>query len=119
MPIKSKLFELNNGKRVWVRQASGLEKLPLETAHAKALRKCRHFGNSPAEWTEEQQEEFLVALEDAGGSMEDQIRTLVPPCLMEETDLNLIDRDTLMEIFDFVRGNEEPEGAIPLDSWVK
>jgi|TARA_X000001382_G_scaffold110540_3_gene87124 hypothetical protein len=116
MTVLKKQFEIGS-KKVWVRQASGMERLKYETILAKTFRKFRHFGPNNLEWTEEQQEEFLVALESAGGAMEDQIRDLVPPCLMDETDLNHIDRDTLMDIFDFVRGNsEEPEGAVPLDS---
>ena len=99
MAVLKKQFEIGS-KSIWVRQASGMERLKYETMLAKTFRKFRHFGT-----------------ESRGGAMEDQIRELVPPCLMEDTDLNLIDRDTLMEIFDFVRGtSEEPEGAVPLDS---
>ena len=116
MAVLKKQFEIGS-KSIWVRQASGMERLKYETLLAKTFRKFRHFGPNNLEWTEDQQEEFLVALENAGAAMEDQIRDLVPPCLMDDTDLNLIDRDTLMEIFDFVRGTtEEPEGAVPLDS---
>tara|TARA_R110001592_G_scaffold45210_3_gene144635 strand:- start:9446 stop:9796 length:351 start_codon:yes stop_codon:yes gene_type:complete len=116
MAVLKKQFEIGS-KSIWVRQASGMERLKYETMLAKTFRKFRHFGADNLAWTEEQQEEFLVELESRGGAMEDQIRELVPPCLMEDTDLNLIDRDTLMEIFDFVRGtSEEPEGAVPLDS---
>jgi len=116
MTVLKKQFEIGS-KKVWVRQASGMERLKYETMLAKTFRKFRHFGPNNLEWTEEQQEEFLVELESVGGAMEDQIRDLVPPCLMDETDLNLIDRDTLMDIFDFVRGtDDEPEGAVPLDS---
>jgi len=119
MTVLKKQFEIGS-KKIWVRQASGMERLKYETMLAKAFRKCKHFGPNNLEWTDEQQEEFLVILEGMGGAMEDQIRDLVPPCLMEETDLNLIDRDTLMAIFDFVRGGEEyEEGAVPLDSWAK
>lgn len=118
MTVLKKQFEIGS-KKIWVRQASGMERLKYETLLAKTFRKFRHFGTDNTKWTEEQQEEFLVGLELAGGAMEDQIRDLVPPCLMDETDLNHIDRDTLMAIFDFVRGtggDEEHEGAIPLDS---
>ena len=116
MAVLKKQFEIGS-KSIWVRQASGMERLKYETMLAKTFRKFRHFGTDNLAWTEEQQEEFLVELESRGGAMEDQIRYLVPPCLMEETDLNHIDRDTLMDIFDFVRGtSEEPEGAVPLDS---
>lgn len=116
MAVLKKQFEIGS-KKIWVRQASGMERLKYETLLAKTFRKFRHFGPDNTKWTDEQQEEFLVSLELAGGAMEDQIRDLVPPCLMEETDLNFIDRDTLMDIFDFVRGTDgDSEGAVPLDS---
>ena len=118
MPIKSKQFELNNGKKVWVRQASGLEKLPLETAHAKALRKCRHFGNNPAEWTEEQQDEFFDMVEEYGAGLDSQIRTLVPLCVGKFEDGTQCDPSELLSeeivpLLAFIRG-EEDEGAVPL-----
>jgi len=116
MAVMKKQFDIGS-KKIWVRQASGMERLKYETLLAKTFRKFKHFGPDNTKWTPEQQEEFLVALEDAGASIEDQIRDMVPSCLVDEVDMNLIDRDDLMEIFDFVRGGEDtPEGAVPLDS---
>ena len=44
------------------------------------------------------------------------IMSLVPPCILEDGfNMDLLDRDELMEIFEFVRG-DDPEGAVPLDS---
>ena len=114
MPVLKKQFDIGS-KKIWVRQASGMERLQFETLLAKTFRAFRHFGTDQISWTEEQQEEFMIALEEAGGGMEMQIRTLVPPCLMNDVDINLIDRDLLMEVYEFIRGGE-PEGAVPLDS---
>lgn len=115
MAVLKKQFEIGS-KTIWVRQASGMERLKYETILAKTFRKFKHFGFNQSEWTEEQQEEFMVALEQQGGGMENQILSLIPPCIMQEDfDMNLLDRDELMEIFEFVRG-DDPEGAVPLDS---
>jgi len=118
MPIRSKQFELTNGKKVWVRQASGMEKLPLETAHAKALRKCRHFGMDPTSWTDEQQDEFFDMVEEYGAGLDSQIRTLIPLCVGDYEDGTPCNVDELLSeeivpLLAFVRG-EEDEGAVPL-----
>ena len=118
MPVKRKLFELEDGTKVWVRQASGLEKLPLETAHARALRKCRHFGTDPMEWTDEQQDEFFDMVELSGGGMDTQIGLLVPLCVGEYENGGQCDADQLLsteivEMLPFIRGEDE-EGSVPL-----
>ncbi len=116
MTVLKKQFDLGS-KKIWVRQASGMERLRFETVLAKTFRQFKHFGADQSKWTEEQQEEFMVALEDAGAGMFDQLEVLVPKCIIDDVDMNLIDRDTLMEIYDFVRGDEaEGDGSIPLDS---
>jgi len=110
-----KQFEIGS-KKIWVRQASGMERLKFETMLAKVFRKFKHFGFNQEAWTEEQQEEFMTALEAEGGSLESQIYALVPPCILEENfNMDLLDRDELMEVFEFIRG-DDPEGAVPLDS---
>ena len=115
MPVLKKQFEIGS-KKIWIRQASGMERLRFETLLAKTFRKFKHFGFDQASWSEEQQEEFMLALEQQGGGMENQIMSLVPPCILEEQfNIDLLDRDELMEIFEFVRG-DDPEGAVPLDS---
>ena len=115
MPILKKEFEIGN-KKIWVRQASGMERLKFETLLAKTFRKFKHFGLDQEEWTDEQQEEFMTALEDAGGDVNSQMREMIPPCLPDDFDVNMLDKDELLEVFNFVRGIDEPEGAIPLDS---
>lgn len=115
MPILKKEFEIGE-KKIWVRQASGMERLKFETLLAKTFRKHKHFGLDQAEWTDDQQEEFMVALEDVGGDVTTQMRDMIPPCLPDDFDVNMLDKDELMEVFNFVRGIGEPEGAIPLDS---
>jgi|TARA_R100000084_G_scaffold42448_3_gene17318 hypothetical protein len=116
MTVLKKQFDLGT-RKIWVRQASGMERLRFETILAKTFRKFKHFGVDQDAWTDEQQEEFLVALEDAGAGMTDQLYHLVPACIIDEVDINLIDRDTIMEIYEFVRGDAvEGDGSIPLDS---
>mgnify|MGYP003108820056 FL=1 len=115
MPILKKEFEIGT-KKIWVRQASGMERLKFETLLAKTFRKFKHFGLNQDEWTDEQQEEFMVALEDVGGDVNSQITEMIPPCLPDDFDVNMLDKDELMQVFNFVRGIGEPEGAIPLDS---
>ena len=39
MPVKKKEFELDDGTTVWVRQASGMEKLKISNIQAKVFRK--------------------------------------------------------------------------------
>ena len=119
MPVKRKLFELEDGRKVWVRQASGMEKLPLETAHAKALRKCRHFGMDPSAWTEEQQDEFFDLVEDYGGGLDRQIALLIPICIGEfenggECNYALLLSTEIVPLLPFIRGDGDDEGAVPL-----
>ena len=115
MTVLKKQFDIGS-KKIWVRQASGMERLKFETILAKTFRKFKHFGLEQSKWTEEQQEDFMVALEDSGAGMTDQLQELVPACIIDDIDMNLIDRDMLMEIYYFVRGDVlEGDGSIPLD----
>ena len=96
MPVLKKEFELNNGTKIWVRQASGLEKLKVETRQARVFRKCRHFGIDPSEWSEEQQEEFANLLEDEDCGIQDQISLWVPGCIIDEgIDVNTLTSEEL------------------------
>ena len=115
MPVLKRQFDIGD-KTIWVRQASGMERLKFETLLAKTFRKFKHFGLDQEEWTDEQQEEFMDALEAAGGDINSQMKEMIPPCLPDGFDINTLDKDELMMIFNFVRGIGEPEGAIPLDS---
>ena len=116
MTVLKKEFDLGT-RKIWVRQASGMERLRFETVLAKTFRKFKHFGSDQSKWTDEQQEEFMIALENAGAGMTDQLEVLVPACIIDDVDINFIDRDMLMEIYSFVRGDAvEGDGSIPLDS---
>ena len=46
MPVLKKEIELADGTKIWVRQASGMEKLPIENKQATVFRKVRHFGKT-------------------------------------------------------------------------
>tara|TARA_R110000751_G_scaffold109345_7_gene206442 strand:- start:1790 stop:2131 length:342 start_codon:yes stop_codon:yes gene_type:complete len=113
MPVLKKEIELNDGSKVWVRQASGMAKLKLTNIQAKAFRKMKHAGE-PSEWTDEQNEEFATYLEDMGAGVTHQIEEWVPNCIISE-DIIIDDLtfDELNTILQFVRGDDE-EGAVPL-----
>ena len=115
MPVLKKEIELDNGKTIMVLQASGMDKLKIEKVQAMTLRKCRHFGADPTEWTDEQQEEFAILLDEAGGGLEDQIQAWLPKCVLdEEIDINLLTSEEVMRVLNFVRG-DDLEGAVPLE----
>ena len=44
MPVMKKEIELDDGRKIWVRQASGMEKLKITNIQGKAFRKMRHAG---------------------------------------------------------------------------
>lgn len=120
MPITKRLFELDDGSKVWVRQASGLEKLKIESAHATAMRKCRHFGRDIESWTEGQQDEFWSIVEDLGGGMTAQIQQLIPLCVISDekgnsVDVNLFTTEEIVPMLTFIRG-DSAEDAVPLVS---
>ena len=115
MPVLKKEFELEDGTKIMVRQASGLEKMKLEAIQARVIRQCRDFGSDVAEWTEEQHMDFMFKLEDAGGGMHNQAKEWLPVCIIEPEgfDANTLTGDEVRELLMFVRG-DDPEGAIPL-----
>mgnify|MGYP003652070071 CR=1 FL=1 len=116
MPINKKEIELDNGRKIWVRQASGMERLAIETKTAKIIRQCRDFGADPSEWTEAQQQEYLDMLDDSGVGMNHQISEWVPNCILDEDiDVNMLTSEEMRTIYVFVVGQDE-EGAIPLES---
>ncbi len=115
MPIKKKEFELDDGTKLWFRQASGMERLKIEKVQAKVFRECRHYGPDPLQWSEEQHLEFAEKLDENGAAIEDQILHWVPPaCLTEGFDINKLTNIELREILSFVRGDED-EGSVPLE----
>ena len=115
MPVLKKEIELDNGSKIWVRQASGLDKLKIENIQQRVARQFRHFGLDPTEWTPEQHEEFAVAMDEAGAGIEDQIQSWVPKCVIEENfDIDTLTSAELMDILRFVRG-DTLEGAVPLE----
>lgn len=114
MPVLKKEIELDNGTKVWVRQASGMDKLQIENIQMKTMRKFRHFGANPNDWTAEQHEEFAEALDAAGGGVTSQIQAWVPKCIIDDGfDVDSLTSEELREILSFVRG-DDAEGAVPL-----
>jgi len=118
MPISKRLFDLEDGTKVWVRQASGLEKLKIEGIHATAMRKCRHFGPDMSQWTDEQSEEFWNVIEDLGGGLTAQIAHLIPLCVMDfedggKCDYNLLKSEEIIPMLPFIRG-DNTEDSVPL-----
>ena len=116
MPGLKKEIELSDGKKIWVRQASGMQKLRIENIQARIYRKFRHFGLDPSEWTDEQHVEFSDALDAAGGGLVSQMEAWIPNCVLEQDfDIDSLNSEELRDIIAFVRGDDE-EGAIPLDN---
>tara|TARA_R110002167_G_scaffold56925_14_gene161356 strand:- start:1022 stop:1372 length:351 start_codon:yes stop_codon:yes gene_type:complete len=116
MPVLKKEIELDDGTKLWVRQASGMDKLAIEKIQAACLRKFRHFGSNPSDWTDEQQEEFATSLDDNGGGVASQIEGWIPSCIItEDIDIGMLTSDELRLLLSFVRGDES-EGAVPLGS---
>ena len=113
MPVLKKEIELEDGTKIWVRQASGMEKLAVTTAQGKAFRKMRHAGE-PEDWTDEQNEEFTDLVDNYGGSVTRQMEEWIPNCIIDEgIDVNTLTSEELLTILYFVRGDEQ-DGAIPL-----
>jgi hypothetical protein len=117
VPVLQKEIELNDERKILVRQASGVEKIRLESKQAKVLRKFRHFGE-PTSWSEEQQMEFSDALDEEGCGIADQIDAWLPNCILsEDVTINDLNTEELLRVLTFVRGDETiaPEGAPPLE----
>ena len=113
MPVLKKEMELNDGTKIWVKQASGMAKLNITNIQAKVFREMRHAGE-PSEWTEEQNAEFAEQIEAAGGGMQAQIEQWIPKCVItEDFDIDTLTFEELQEILFFVRGDDS-EGAVPL-----
>ena len=114
MPVLKKEVELNNGKKVWVRQASGLDKLKIEAKQGRVMRKCRDFGPDLSKWTDEQMDKFMDMCEDQGCGFAAQVETWLPTCLLDE-DVNpeTLTSEELVRILNVVRGDDN-EGAVPL-----
>ena len=111
MPIKKKEFELDDGTKIWVRQASGIEKLKISNAQARVFRKFADKGE-PEKWDEDTNIDFGDALDEAGAGIMAQIEQWLVPCCLDETfDVNLFTVDELMPVLSFVRGDDE-EGAV-------
>ena len=81
MPVKKKEIELDDGTKIWVRQASGIEKLKISNAQAKVFREFSERGD-PAEWTMEQNIEFSNALDEEGAGISAQIDQWLVPCVL-------------------------------------
>lgn len=115
MPVLKKEIELDNGRVVWIRQASGMDKLKIEAKQGRVFRRFRHFGADPTEWTEEQMEEFLDECDKEGCGFEDQVEAWVPNCIMdEELDIDTLTGEELRNILLIIRGDDS-EGAVPLE----
>ena len=112
MPVMKKEIELDDKRKIWVRQASGMERLKITNIQGKAFRKMRHAG-SPEDWTDEQSEEFASIIDEMGGGLESQIEAWVPPCILDDDiDPNTLTFEELNTILQFVRG-DDMEGAVP------
>jgi len=111
MPVKKKEFELDDETKIWVRQASGLERLKISNLQAKVFRDFESFGD-PLQWTPEQQITFAEALDENDCGVEEQLNDWLPKCVMnQDFDPNIFTLEELMPILAFIRGDDE-EGAV-------
>ena len=111
MPVKKKEFELDDGSKIWVRQASGIEKLKISNLQAKVFRQFANKGE-PTDWDDETNLSFSDALDEAGAGLQAQIDQWLVPCVIDDSfDVNLFTVDELLPILAFVRGDDE-EGAV-------
>jgi hypothetical protein len=114
MPVLKKEVELDDGRKVWVRQAAAMDKLKIETKQGRVFRKCRHFGPDPSAWSEDQMDEFLDMCDKEGCGFEAQVEMWVPRCLLnEDVDVDTLTSEELLRILNVIRG-EDDEGAVPL-----
>ena len=114
MPVLKKEIELNDGRKVWVRQASGLDKLKIEAKQGRVMRKCRAFGSDLTQWTDEQMDEFMDLCEQEGCGFTAQVETWLPTCLLDEdVDPETLTSEELVRILNVIRGDDN-EGAVPL-----
>jgi len=115
MPVLKKEIELNDGRKVWVRQASGMDKLKIEAKQGRVMRKCRHFGPDISKWSEEQMDEFMDLCDKEGCGFEAQVEAWLPTCLLDEDlDPSTLTSDEMVRIINVIRGDDN-EGAVPLD----
>ena len=114
MPVLKKEIELDDGRKVWVRQASGLDKLKIEAKQGRVMRKLRHFGTDLANWTDEQMEQFLDMCEEHECGFTAQVEAWLPSCLLDDNiDPNTLTSEEMLRILNVIRGDDN-EGAIPL-----
>ena len=113
MPVKRKEVELDDGRKIWVRQASGMDKLKIEAKQGRVLRKVRHFGVDMTAWTEEQQDEFLELCDAEGCGFTDQVEAWVPKCVLDDVDTDSLTSDELVRILNVIRG-EDTDDVVPL-----
>ena len=84
MPVLKKEIELSNGTKIWVKQASGLDKLRIEAKQGRVMRKCRSFGSDLSAWTEEQMDEFMDLCEKEECGLAAQVESWLPSCLLDK-----------------------------------
>ena len=110
MTVLKKEFDFGT-RKIWVRQASGIEKLKISNAQAKVFRRFADKGD-PTDWDEDTNIAFSDALDEAGAGMQAQIDNWLVPCVLnEDFDVNLFTVDELLPILSFVRGDDE-EGTV-------
>ena len=115
MPVLKSEIELDDGSKVYVRQASGMEKIRLESKQARVLRKFSHLGD-PATWTQDQQLEFSDSLDEEGCGIADQIDAWLPNCILtEDVKIDELTTAEILKILTFVRGDSSEGSAAPLE----
>ncbi len=116
MPVKKKEFKLDDDTTVWVRQASGMEKLAISNKQAKVYRKFTKDHGEPDKWSDDVTSEFSDSMDEEGAGIQNQIDEWLTNCILPEEgkesfNPNYFTIEELMPILGFVRGDDE-EGAV-------
>jgi len=116
VPVKKKEFKLDDDTTVWVRQASGMEKLAISNIQARVYRKFVTSHGETDKWGDGVGLDFSAAMDEEGAGIQAQIDQWLVNCLLPEEgkdvfNPNYFTIEELMPILGFVRGDDE-EGAV-------
>jgi len=116
VPVKKKEFKLDDDTTVWVRQASGMEKLAISNIQAKVYRDFIKSHGETDKWSDDISQEFSDNMDEEGAGIQAQIDQWLIKCIIPEEgkesfDPNYFTIEELMPILGFVRGDDE-EGAV-------
>ena len=116
MPVKKKEFKLDDDTKLWVRQASGMEKLAISNIQARIYRKFIKDHGEIDKWSDELTQDFSDSMDEEDAGIQAQIKEWLVKCILPEEgkevfNPNYFTIEELMPILNFVRGDDD-EGAV-------